>query len=146
MRFLIRANIEPKSNYWTFRIVGSNIWNCAAFIELIFRLFKENKHLKKNNGRGRVRCKHLFWDHHFESDFRSLIRDSIESKSRNQTFCMVESPGKNIVNPNEWRCRELFFSNIFVFWTYPDLFFWFSIFLVAFHIQAIFFDEKTMFR
>ena len=70
-----------------------------------------------------MRCKHLFFErilkyHHFGSDFGSLLRENIESKSKNPTFRMVDSPGNSTVNPMVWRCREFFFSYIIVFFKF----------------------------
>ena len=49
-------------------------------------------------GRGGMRCKHLFCDrilkfHNFGSDILFLIREFIESKSKNRTFRIVGSEG-----------------------------------------------------
>ena len=67
----------------------------------------------KNYGRGRVRWKHLYWErivnyHHFGNDFRFLLRESIGSMTKNRSFRIVDSPGKSIVNPLVWRCRDFF--------------------------------------
>ena len=83
-----------------------------------FLIFQEQG-LQSNYGRDSVRCKHVFWErtlkyHHFGSDFRSLIRENIESKSKIRTFRIVDSPGNNTVNPMAWRCRESAKLNMFV--------------------------------